>query len=673
MFEPQLSPLAGGLAEAVSKAANVRQACELVVNELGRTPGVPAVILKRHGAAWAPALAVPEGGRAWHVTAADLTFPGESRVLKYVSTEGVATAVLLSAEGEHDLVLMLEGDHTNGGALANWSLALAQAFRSVGQRDAARRTQRLLVRGYAMARRLSRVSDVDTVARRIVAAVANMVEASRVSLALYRKPEGYLTVAATHGFATSTVDGVRIQPGEWVIGHVFQTKRPVVVRDVRSLAGASRRGDQYRTFSFAAVPVVAGSEIIGVLSVTDKRDLSAFGREDLVALRAMGVWAGMALTSARIESEAARLAYAATIDSLTGLLNRPYLDNRLHQEVERAKRENGTLAVLIGDIDDFKGINDRWGHQVGDAVLQTAGAVIRSAVRVFDVCARYGGDEFAIVMPNSDRASALACAERIRRRLDESNPGDDEDRPRLTMSIGVAVFSDDDSASDMIVRADRCMYMAKAQGKNQVLAQASWLDDSPMAAIEPQPVPDRLIEAVLGAGPEEPLLDDEEEQRLAALPYVLVADAQEDRAAFCRESVSGLQCGLLIARDGEQALRALQRFGPPARQGRVRGHRDASARRAPAPRHHCLGGVAWRARVCGVAPPRTGGPRTWRRRVAVHDSRRDRARACPSSQPACRSARRRAGSPPPADGGPRQSRQAAVGFARGGGLHARAG
>lgn len=565
MLEPQLSPLAGGLADAVSKAANVRLACELVVNEFRRTLGVPAVILRRHGVTWAPMLAVQEGGRAWHVSTADLTFPGESRVLKYVSTEGVATAVLLSADGEQDLVLMLDGDHTSAeAALADWSLALAQALRAVAQRDAAKRTQQLLVRGYAMVRRLSRVSDVDTVARRVVAAIANMLDAGRVSLALYRKPEGFLTVAATYGFPASTVDGVRIMPGDWVVGHVFQTKRPVIVRDVRTLAGASRRGDQYRTFSFAAVPVVAGAEIIGVLSVTDKRDLSAFGRQDLTALRAMGVWAGMALTSARIESEAARLAYAATIDSLTGLLNRPYLDSRLHQEVERARRENGTLAVLIGDIDDFKGINDRWGHQVGDAVLQTVGAVIRSAVRVFDVCARYGGDEFTIVMPNSDRASALACAERIRRRLEESHPGNDEDKPRLTMSIGVAVFSDDDSASELIVRADRCMYQAKALGKNQVLAQASWLDESPLAAIEPQPVPDRLIEAVLGSGPEEHLLDEGDERSLADLPYVLVADAHEDRAAFCRESVSGLQCGLLIARDGDQALRALERFGPPA-------------------------------------------------------------------------------------------------------------
>jgi diguanylate cyclase (GGDEF)-like protein len=565
MLEPQLSPLVAGLADAVSKSVDIRQAFELVVSEFRRTTGISAWILRRQGALWSPAHGARDVSRTWRVTAEELAFQGESRVTKLIGPDGPATAILLSTDRESDLVLMLDGDLTGSeDVLSGWSLALAHALKVVRARDAAKRTEQLLVRGYAMARRLSRVNNVDSVARRFVADISNMFGAERVSLALYRKAEGHLTIAATHGYPASMVDNVRINPGEWVIGHVYSTKRPVIVRDIRTLAaGASRRDDQYRTFSFAAVPVVAGTETIGVLSVTDKRDDSAFGRQDLVALRAMGVWAGIALASARIEGEAARLAYAATIDSLTGLLNRPYLDSRLHQEVERAKRENGTLAVLIADIDDFKSINDRWGHQVGDTVLQAVGSVIRSAVRVFDVCARYGGDEFAIVMPSSDRASAIACAERIRRRLAEYRTGGD-DQPQMTMSIGVAVFTAGDSASDLIMRADRCMYQAKAQGKNLVLAQASWLEEPPLAQIDPDLVPDRLIEAVLGPRvDEEPDLD-EDETRRGDLPYVLVADAHEDRAAFCRESVSGLQRGLLIARDGEQALRAIERFGPPA-------------------------------------------------------------------------------------------------------------
>ena len=287
--------------------------------------------------------------------------------------------------------------------------------------------------------------------------------------------------------------------------------------------------------------MIAGSETMGVLTVTDKRDGSAFGRQDEIALRAIGVWAGSALAAARIETEAARLAYAATIDSLTGLLNRPYLDSRLHQEVERSKRDGASLAVLIADIDDFKTINDTWGHQVGDSMLQTVGSVIRSAVRVFDVCASYGGDEFAIVMPNSDRDSALACAERIRRRLIESRTIENGSNPRLTMSIGVAVITPGDSAADLILRADRCMYQAKADGKNLVRAQASRLDEATMPGTDQQPA-DRTPRPVAVPFGGEPLAQ-EEESRLGDLPYVLVADANQERAAFCHESVSGVGTG----------------------------------------------------------------------------------------------------------------------------------
>ena len=435
--------------------------------------------------------------------AGELAFRG-NRVVRLGVAGAHTTALSLSVGADPDLVLMLDGDWTGSqDALTVWSLVLSHALQSVRERDFTQKSESLLVRGYAMARRLSRVGDVGTVARRVVTHVAQILNAERVSLALYRKQDECLAIAATHGYPLASVEDVRIKPGDWVIGHVYSSKRPVFVRDVRLLSATTKNSNQYRTFSFAAVPMIAGSETMGVLTVTDKRDGSAFGRQDEIALRAIGVWAGTALAAARIETEAARLAYAATIDSLTGLLNRPYLDSRLHQEVERSKRDGGSLAVLIADIDDFKTINDTWGHQVGDTVLQTVGSVIRSAVRVFDVCARYGGDEFAIVMPNSDRASALACAERIQRRLIENRATEGSNNPRLTMSIGVAVITPGDSAADLILRADRCMYQAKADGKNLVRAQASWLDDALMPGIDRDP-PERLLRAIAASpdGPE---------------------------------------------------------------------------------------------------------------------------------------------------------------------------
>jgi diguanylate cyclase (GGDEF)-like protein len=559
MLQPQLSLLdCVQLAQAVSKVADTRQAIDLLACELQQALRAGVVILARHGSKWSRVAGSHSSGHVSSFTSDDLAFAAGVRVVALTGPGGAVTAVQLSCDHDSgaELAFAVEGDLTaSAEVLTQASLILAYALLAARARDAAKRTERFLIRGYAMTRRLSRLNGVDSVARGVVAHVARLFDAGRVSLAMYHKADDCLTIAAAHGYSASSVADVRIASGEWAVGHVYATGRPVIVDDA-ALLGDPVRLDRYHSCSFAVVPVVAGAETIGVLSMTDKRDDLPFGNEDVVALRAVGMWAGSALASARIEGEAARLAYAATIDSLTGLLNRTYLDGRLHQEIERAKRENATLALLIADIDDFKIINDRWGHQVGDKVLGAVGQVIRSAVRVFDICARYGGDEFAIVMPNSDSVTATACAERIRRLLAEYRSGDAEEA-RVTVSIGVAVFAAGDAASDLIARADRAMYQAKAQDKNRVITAAPVASAMEFSA---PPAPGRgaqLLRAatMAGAAIESPLHE---------LPYVLVVDARDDRASFCREAVSGLQRGLLITRNGEQALRAITQFGPPA-------------------------------------------------------------------------------------------------------------
>jgi diguanylate cyclase (GGDEF)-like protein len=189
----------------------------------------------------------------------------------------------------------------------------------------------------------------------------------------------------------------------------------------------------------------------------------------MLTLRFAAAIAVLAIVAARSRDEAGRLSYAATVDALTGLHNRPYLDERLHEEVERARRNSASLAVLMADVDDFKIINDTYGHQRGDAVLKVVGGILRTSVRVFDICARYGGDEFAILMPSSDARDAAACAERIRRRVEECK-GDEHalPLPPVTMSIGVAVTAPGESTADLILRADRSLYEAKAAGRNRV-------------------------------------------------------------------------------------------------------------------------------------------------------------------------------------------------------------
>ena len=202
--------------------------------------------------------------------------------------------------------------------------------------------------------------------------------AERVALALYHSDEHGLAVAAACGYAMAAVKDLRIEPGEWVMGHVYASRRALVVRDVRRLRALSDATRRYRSYSFAAVPVMSEGQVLGVLSATDKFDAGTFTQHDVAALRAIGGVAALGLTAARSEAEVVRLAHAATIDSLTGLYNRRSFDTRVRQEIERAKRSSGTLAVLMIDIDDFKHVNDTQGHPAGDAVLRAVADVLRS-------------------------------------------------------------------------------------------------------------------------------------------------------------------------------------------------------------------------------------------------------------------------------------------------------
>ncbi len=305
-------------------------------------------------------------------------------------------------------------------------------------------------------------------AQDIVERIAAMFNAERVSLALFSRDEQALQIVAARGLADEILPGVRIKPGDWPLGHVYARSRVLAVADVRRLPRHRPNPVRYKTDSFAAIPLTYLNQTLGVIAITDRRDGCAFGMRDRAALRVIGIAAGAALAAAGAHERIEKLEHKASIDSVTGLFNRGYFDTRLLEEIQRSQREGTQLAVLIADIDNFKAINDTFGHQVGDAVLKQVGEIIRSTLRIFDVCARFGGDEFSVVMPNSDASSAFTCAERIRKMAAQYNLPELPSFPQLTVSVGVAVAEGKEGAAAVVARADRAMYRAKAAGKNAV-------------------------------------------------------------------------------------------------------------------------------------------------------------------------------------------------------------
>jgi diguanylate cyclase (GGDEF)-like protein len=321
---------------------------------------------------------------------------------------------------------------------------------------------------YWMERRLARVRGLrpvaETVLRHAIAATHGRIGA----IAVVAPSGSDALIEATYGYPIALVEHVRIQPGTGVIGEVMRSRRPLRVDGSASTARRLR----YRTSAFVAVPILSGTRAIGAICITDHVDDRPFTDADVVVLRQFAATAALAIERERATESAQTYAHAAAIDSVTGVFNRRYLQIRLDEELQRSRRHDIPIAFLLLDIDDFKALNDSYGHPVGDIVLRDIAEILRRSVRVFDVCARYGGEEFVIIMPGSAGAGAARIAERIRERIEAYRPADRRlSDLRVTASIGLTMSSAETTATQLLESADRALYAAKRAGKNRVKAE----------------------------------------------------------------------------------------------------------------------------------------------------------------------------------------------------------
>lgn len=157
-----------------------------------------------------------------------------------------------------------------------------------------------------------------------------------------------------------------------------------------------------------------------------------------------------------------RLSLRAYSDSLTNLWNRRYFDKRLNEEISRIKRTRAQLCLIFFDVDDFKGANDNLGHKTGDVILQTIADILRQQIRNSDIAARWGGDEFAVILPDTGITGAVVVAERIRKNVEEH-----ELCCNVTISVGVIPLNEKIDPSQALAKVDDAMYKAKKQ-KNTV-------------------------------------------------------------------------------------------------------------------------------------------------------------------------------------------------------------
>jgi diguanylate cyclase (GGDEF)-like protein len=212
----------------------------------------------------------------------------------------------------------------------------------------------------------------------------------------------------------------------------------------------------------ARFPLDAAGEVLGSLVAVGKE--KRLGGDDRTTLELLAKELGILVKNVFLIEETQRLANS---DGLTGLQNRRRATERLELELERARRYGTQLCVLLCDVDHFKQVNDRFGHNVGDEVLALVAASLSETIRQVDLVSRWGGEEFLVLLPDTDRNGAMVVAERLRSAV-ASLPAVNGGPERVTCSIGMTSYDQDDSAAAFIDRADQALYRAKKNGRNRV-------------------------------------------------------------------------------------------------------------------------------------------------------------------------------------------------------------
>ncbi len=359
-------------------------------------------------------------------------------------------------------------------------LSLSHAERARVKVDAETQWSRAFL---AVARRVSSARDVTTVAAAVLEAAREIFPgATHGELMLLDETDGQLKSAGvsleTEGVIASKT--IEMSPGEGLAGTLLASGRALVwptALDVSMAQSNLREATRMRIREAGSgLPRSAigaplrppDSGIVGTLVLTSRRREDLFTEDDLPTMQALADAAARTIDLARRhEADMDQ----ALLDSVTGLVSHRQLVDALDKEVSRAARADETVAAIFSDLDEFKAINDIWGHETGNRVLAMYADVLRGTLRREDTAARFGGDEFVCILPGADRAQAIAVAERIRQRFaalaaDDAVVG----ASRASVSTGIAVFPmDADSADGLLNAADAQLLRAK-QARSQALS-----------------------------------------------------------------------------------------------------------------------------------------------------------------------------------------------------------
>ncbi len=316
----------------------------------------------------------------------------------------------------------------------------------------------------AIAQQTTAVLDLEELLSRVCGLIQNAFQVSHVSLFL--REDHDLVLRAHHGTLTPRIpQGGRFPANAEPWSGILSASGTVLERNLSGAAAGTRFFAE--SASRICIPLVSFGQTLGVISLdSDKAD--AFREGDLQSLESVADICATAIQNAHYVERVKQLAY---LDGLTGIFNRRFFELRIAEEIERARRYGTGMAVIMADIDQFKRLNDEFGHVLGDEVLRQVSSLFHQQLRKIDVVCRYGGEEFGILLTQTNAHHAMSVAEKLRKMVAGWQfPG----VPRtVTISAGTAALPDHGTSRDELVKAaDNALYAAKQAGRDQVCLAA---------------------------------------------------------------------------------------------------------------------------------------------------------------------------------------------------------
>jgi len=273
-----------------------------------------------------------------------------------------------------------------------------------------------------------------------------------------------------HPFLINNIVSLNQNPPTPMVAAV-RSKELIVVNDIDSYKESDNCRIQrsftknYNTKSCIIAPLICHGRVVGVLNLTEKLDGNVFSESDVAVLELFCQLIGASIGNVKLFEKSQKLAQT---DGLTGMYNHRTFYEMLEAELRRSQRYGGQISIIMADVDNLKPINDKFGHRAGDLAIKQVSRRLIACIRQIDIASRYGGDEFAIILPNTSLTDAVIVAERMIKMVSETPMVWEHNDIKLSISIGVGQYEADTRPGDVTKATDEAMYAAKKAGKGRV-------------------------------------------------------------------------------------------------------------------------------------------------------------------------------------------------------------